>query len=598
MNSEKTKTMDKPKEANLDELAVGVLRCVRRLLELLERCVRTDAMQTKDTATNTTGNETDSTGKGDQNESNTEENAAEKIGVESELRDVLQVMVGTLRRIVDDLKKEDKEKTSPLPSLFDISITPSEKTLSTSENTPGDANEENVRNNNNKNVNEEYVKDKDSAEGEQQTTDASEHESIDQDEGIGEEKEELVIPETNIDGVSSQIENNDNYEGNSETWNEIPNDKKAEERHMEDEEEEVDQPPVDENSVAEAGEETQPEAVLEGEGGDTIELEEEEDDSGEAADGEPQSKEGSGDHHPLIEEIDPPETEEQLDESLLLDIEAEEAASFSADPQAVAVDLESDNWEPECCDRTQSVTAVAADDTNLTEDDDAADECGQKDDLEPSDMEYDSFFPTEDEDVLPVAESTSDEDAPEVLGLSAVRMFRKHMELDNVEVEMFPTPRAQPRRHFFYTCRVLGLEAEACGRSKRAAKRNAVSKIIRLIIKKQKDGSLPPEVTPFTAEELASLAEACRGGADYLSRLRQLCRALHAPPPTYDVQSSLEAGGNKVFTVQCSALGRTAVGICAKKRSAKRHAAREIVKRYEEEAAAAGAPVTPSALTL
>ena len=562
--------MDKAREGNLDDLAVGVLRCVRRLLELLERCVRTDAMQTKDTATNTTGNETDPTGNGDQVGSNTEENAADKAGVESELRDVLQVMVGTLRRIVDDLKKEDKEKESPLPSIFDMSLTSSERTLLTPDNTPDKKNEENVRNNN-ANVAVEP-----------QATDPSEYEMIDLDEGIVEDKEEHDIPEIIVDG-----EKTSNSGGNDEIWNEKGEDISAEERCEEAENE----PPVANNAVGEI-DEIHAEAGSEGEGGDNMELEDDEEESGEATDGEPQSAEGSGDHHPLIEEINPPEMEERLDEGLLIDLEGEEAATCTGGAQSATINLDDDNWEPGSCEATQPATAQATDDTNLTEDTNVTeddDESGQKDDLEPSDMEYDSFFPTEDEDALTLAEGASEEDAPEVLGLSAVRMFRKHMEMDNVEVEMFPTPRAQPRRHFFYTCRVLGLEAEACGRSKRAAKRNAISKIIRIIIRKQKDGSLPPEITPFTTEELSSLADACRGGADYLSRLRQLCRALHAPPPTYDVQSYVENGGDKVFTVQCSALGRTAVGICARKRSAKRHAAREIVKRYEEEAAEAGA---------
>ena len=203
--------------------------------------------------------------------------------------------------------------------------------------------------------------------------------------------------------------------------------------------------------------------------------------------------------------------------------------------------------------------------------------------------ENDTRVSTEAEEVAPEVSKEK-----ELLELSAIRVFREHIDRDGLNTEIFQTPGDQPSKHPSYTCRLLEMEAAAHGRSKKAAKRNALCKMIHLVVKKHEEGCLPKEIRPFTNEELWALEDVCLGGDDYLSQLRRLCDSEKAPPPAFDVQMSRSSGGDKAFTVTCSALGRTAVSICPRKRSAKRHAARDIVKQYEQQAATTAAAAEAS----
>ncbi|XP_049857744.1 uncharacterized protein LOC126341609 isoform X2 [Schistocerca gregaria] len=170
-------------------------------------------------------------------------------------------------------------------------------------------------------------------------------------------------------------------------------------------------------------------------------------------------------------------------------------------------------------------------------------------------MDHDACSLTEDDEVTP---EVSEE--KELLELSTIRMFREHMDRDCVSIEIFKSPRSQPTKHPRYTCRLLEIEAAGSGRSKRTAKRNALCKMIHLLVRMNKEGCLPKEITPFTNEELWVMENVCLGGDDYLSQLRRMCDLENAPPPLFDVQISKDSLGDKTFTVKCTALGKSAVG--------------------------------------
>uniref|UniRef100_A0A8D9BED4 DRBM domain-containing protein n=1 Tax=Cacopsylla melanoneura TaxID=428564 RepID=A0A8D9BED4_9HEMI len=160
---------------------------------------------------------------------------------------------------------------------------------------------------------------------------------------------------------------------------------------------------------------------------------------------------------------------------------------------------------------------------------------------------------------------------------SAVMILRDHLKQCHLEAQ-YKHVNIKGSGHMVehtFQCTLLDMSAEGKSRRKMEAKEEAALILLKQVVRAQKTKTLNPQIPPFSDNDLKSMSSLLNEKDNFENHLQNMCYQLHEPPPLYSVQ--VQGTENKYYSVQCDAMGYTAIGNSKKEKIARKIAAKSIL---------------------
>ncbi|KAI5717766.1 hypothetical protein M8J77_010849 [Diaphorina citri] len=160
---------------------------------------------------------------------------------------------------------------------------------------------------------------------------------------------------------------------------------------------------------------------------------------------------------------------------------------------------------------------------------------------------------------------------------SAVTILRDHLKQCHLEPQ-YRHVNIKGSGHMVehtFLCILLDMTTEGKSRRKMEAKEEAALVMLKQMVRAQKTKTLNEQIPPFSDNDLKCMSSLLNEKDNFENHLQNMCYQIHEPPPLYSV--AVQGTENKYYSVQCDAMGYTAIGNSRKEKIARKIAAKSIL---------------------